>query len=66
MSASKSGPANRNSPNAAEFNQKVIKELFGEDKSAFSQHYILYTLSVILRTGVEVVFMYLQVRLGTS
>ena len=39
----------------------VIQEMFGEDKAAFSQHYVLYGVSVVLRTGVEVVFIYLQV-----
>ena len=39
----------------------VMQELFGEEKAAFSQHYILYSVSVIVRTGVEVVFIYLQV-----
>uniref|UniRef100_H2YWV0 Gap junction protein n=1 Tax=Ciona savignyi TaxID=51511 RepID=H2YWV0_CIOSA len=48
---------------ARKLRQSVIQEMFGEEKSAFSQHYILYTSSVLMRTLVEILFIVLQYRL---
>ncbi|XP_076801546.1 gap junction delta-2 protein-like [Clavelina lepadiformis] len=47
----------------AKARQSVIQEMFGDDKASFTQHYILYILSVVLRTGVEVLFIFLQYQL---
>uniref|UniRef100_F6T0Z3 Gap junction protein n=1 Tax=Ciona intestinalis TaxID=7719 RepID=F6T0Z3_CIOIN len=40
-----------------------LVEMFGEEKAAFSQHYVLYTSSVLMRTLVEILFIVLQYRL---
>jgi len=41
--------------------QLAIQELFGEEKAAFTQHFVLYTFSVLIRTALEVAFIWLQV-----
>ena len=43
-------------------NMMVLQEMFGDEKLAFSQNYILYAFSVIARTLIEACFIYLQVR----
>ena len=39
----------------------VLQEMFGDDKLAFSQNYILYAFSVVARAVIEAFFIYLQV-----
>jgi len=41
-------------------NMMVLQEMFGDEKLAFSQNYILYAFSVIARTLIEACFIYLQ------
>lgn len=41
-------------------NMLVLQEMFGDEKLAFSQNYILYAFSVIARTVIEAFFIYLQ------
>jgi len=41
-------------------NLMVLQEMFGDEKLAFSQNYILYAFSVIARTAIEAFFIYLQ------
>jgi len=38
----------------------VLQEMFGDDKLAFSQNYVLYAFSVVARTVIEAFFIYLQ------